>query len=253
MAAELPYTTYLAVLLLAFLSVFTTLLGVALAIYIGKNERAIAVGIGFSAGIMLLVSCLELMPEAIDAADMGTAYTAFILGMLIVAILHWVIPHTHLVEETGAFRKALLRSAYLVAFGLILHDVPEGFAMANSYIASPSLGILVALAIAIHNIPEEFAMAVPIVMVKKRRFLYTAAFLSGLAEPLGAVIGLMAIHFHPMLNPLFMAFAAGAMVFVSVHELLPMARQYHRTGLFFLGAIISVFVYMLLAAALVPG
>jgi len=239
--------------MLASLSVFTTLLGVALAIYVGKNERAIAVGIGFSAGIMLLVSCLELMPEAMDKAGIGTASTSFILGMLMVAVLHWVIPHTHLVEERGAFRKAALRSAYLVAFGLILHDVPEGFAMANSYIASPSLGILVALAIAIHNIPEEFAMAVPIVMVKRRRFLYTAAFLSGLAEPLGAIIGLVAVHFHPILNPLFMAFAAGAMAFVSVHELLPMARQYHQTRLFILGAIISVFVYILLAAVLVPG
>jgi len=252
MSAELPYTTYLAILLLAFLSVFTTLLGVALAIFVGKNERAIALGIGFSAGIMLLISFFELIPEAMGEAGIGTTSTAFILGMLIVALLHWVIPHTHLVEEKGAFRKALLKTAYLVAFGLILHDVPEGFAMANSYIASPSLGVLVALAIAIHNIPEEFAMAVPIVMVKKRRFLYMAAFLSGLAEPLGAVIGLVAVHFHPTLNPLLMAFAAGAMVFVSVHELLPMARRYHKIHLFILGAILSVFVYVLLAAA-VPG
>ena len=249
MVAELPYTTYLAVILLAFLSVFSTLLGVALAIYIGKNERAIAVGIGFSAGIMLLVSFLELMPEAVGEAGMGTASMVFVLGMLIVAVLHWVIPHTHLVEENGAFRKGLLKTAYLVAFGLILHDVPEGFAMANSFIASPSLGVLVALAIAIHNIPEEFAMAVPIVMVKSKRFLYTAAFLSGLAEPLGAVVGLVAVHFHPMLNPLFMAFAAGAMVFVSVHELLPMANRYHKTRLFILGAVISVFVHFLLAAS----
>ncbi len=251
MAADLPYTTYLAVLLLAFLSVFTTLLGVSLAIYVGRNERAIAIGIGFSAGIMLLVSFLELIPEATGEAGIGTASLVFILGMLIVAVLHWVIPHTHLVEENGAFRKALLKTAYLVAFGLILHDVPEGFAMANSYIASPSLGLLVALAVAIHNIPEEFAMAVPIVVVKKKRFLYLAAFLSGLAEPLGAIIGLVAVHFHPALNPLFMAFAAGAMVFVSVHELLPMARRYHKTHLFILGAIVSVFVYALLAA-LIP-
>jgi ZIP family zinc transporter len=61
--------------------------------------------------------------------------------------------------------------------------------MANSYIASPSLGIFVALAIALHNIPEEFAMAVPIVMARKKRFLYATAFFSGLAEPLGAVVG----------------------------------------------------------------
>lgn len=252
MPADPPYTTYIAVLLLAFLSVLTTLLGVALAIYVGKNERVLAVGIGFSAGIMLLVSFFELVPEAVGETGTGMALTAFALGMLIVAALHWVIPHTHLVEERGAFRRTLLRTAYLVAFGLILHDVPEGFAMANAYIASPSLGVLVAIAIAVHNIPEEFAMAVPIIMAKKKRFLYTAAFLSGLAEPLGAIVGLVAVHFHPALNPLFMAFAAGAMVFVSVHELLPMARQYHKTHLFALGMILSAFVYLLLNAV-VPG
>ncbi len=248
MFAEIPYTTYIAVLLLAFLSVLTTLLGVTLAIYIGKSERAIAAGIGFSAGIMLLISFFELVPEAVSETGMGTALVAVTLGMLIIAALNWIIPHTHLVEEKGAFSQTLLKTAYLVAFGLILHDVPEGFAMANSYIASPSQGILVALAIAIHNIPEEFAMAVPIIMVKKRRFLYMAAVLSGLAEPLGAIIGLVAVHFHPALNPLFMAFAAGAMIFISVHELLPMARRYHKIHLFILGAIISVFVYVLLTA-----
>ncbi|HSH43112.1 MAG TPA: ZIP family metal transporter [Arenicellales bacterium] len=251
MTADLSYTTYVAVLLLAFLSVATTLLGVVLALYMGRNERAIAIGIGFSAGIMLLVSFLELMPESIGEAGPVRAATAFGSGMLIVAVLNWIIPHTHLVEETGAFPAALLRTAYLVAFGLILHDVPEGFAMANAYIASPSLGILVAVAIAIHNIPEEFAMAVPIIAARRRRFLYKAAFLSGLAEPLGAVVGLVAVHFHPMLNPLFMAFAAGAMVFVSVHELLPMARRYRKIHLFVLGAAVSVVVYTLLAA-LIP-
>lgn len=107
-----------------------------------------------------------------------------------------------------------------------------------------------AVLIAIHNIPEEFAMAVPIIMVKKRRFLYMAAFLSGLAEPLGASVGLVGVHFHPALNPLFMTFAAGAMIFISVHELLLMARKYHNTNLFILGAVVSVFVYALLVAAL---
>jgi len=248
MFTDPTHTMYIAILLLASLSVFTTLIGVALAIYAGKSERAVAAGIGFSAGIMLLVSFLELMPESVAETGRGLALTAFMLGMLIIAALHWLIPHTHLVEEKGAFHQTSLRTAYLVAFGLILHDVPEGFAMANSYIASPSLGVLVALAIAIHNIPEEFAMAVPIVTAKKKRFLYTAAFLSGLAEPVGAIFGLVAVHFHPALNPLFMAFAAGAMVFVSVHELLPMAWRYHKTHLFILGAVLSVFVYALLAA-----
>ena len=248
MPAEISSTTWVAVLLLAFLSVVTTLLGVALAVWIGRSERLVSAGVGFSAGIMLLISFLELIPEALGASGPVGALTAVALGMLIVAALHWIIPHTHLVEERGMFNPALLRTAYLVAFGLILHDVPEGFAMANAYVASPSLGVLVAVAIALHNIPEEFAMAVPIVTVRKQHLLYAAAFLSGLAEPLGALIGLAAVHVYPGLNPLFMAFAAGAMIFVSVHELLPMARRYGNIGLFMTGGIASAFVYFALDA-----
>jgi ZIP family zinc transporter len=248
MATQFPYTTYIAVLMLASLSIISTVIGVALALYVGKSERVVAVGIGFSAGIMLLISILELLPEAIVEVGIGITSIAFVLGVLIVATLHWVIPHTHLVEEKGVFHQTILRSAYLVAFGLILHDVPEGVAMANSYIASPSMGVLVALAIAIHNIPEEFAMAVPMVMVKKRRTLYFAALLSGLAEPLGAAIGLVAVSLHPALNSLLMAFAAGAMIFVSVHELQPMARRYQKMHLFIIGAISSVFVYAMLVS-----
>jgi len=247
MFTQQPDEIIIAVVLLAFLSVITMVLGVILAIYVGKSERSIAVGIGFSAGIMLLISLFELIPTAAQDAGMELTLVAMMSGMLVLAFLHWLIPHTHLVKEKGAFNKTMLRAAYLVAFGLILHDVPEGFAMANSYIASPSLGILVAIAIALHNLPEEFAMAAPIVTIKNKRFLYTAAILSGLAEPLGAVIGLAAVSFHPALNPFFMAFSAGAMIFVSVHELFPMARQYQKIRFFIVGAVMSAFVYALLA------
>jgi ZIP family zinc transporter len=169
------------------------------------------------------------------------------LGVALVWTAHFIVPHTHLVEEKGIADKALIRSAYLVVFGLVLHDVPEGFAMANAYVASPALGVLVSLAIALHNMPEEFAMAVPAVMLKSKRFLYAAALLSALAEPLGAIIGLVAVGIAPALNAHFMAFAAGAMIFVSIHELIPMARRYRNSGLFVAGTVLSVAVYWLLA------
>ena len=140
-----------------------------------------------------------------------------------------------------------------MALGLILHDVPEGFAMANAYIASPQLGVLVAVAIALHNVPEEFAMAVPAVVIRSRRFLYGAALLSALAEPLGAVIGLLAVGVAPALNAHFMAFAAGAMVFVSLHELVPMARRYRNKGMFVAGMAVSALVYALLGRITGPG
>ncbi|AEA46344.1 ZIP family metal transporter [Archaeoglobus veneficus] len=237
--------TYIAVLLLALLSGLTTLIGVALAIYFKKSIKGIVVGVGFSTGIMLLISFFELIPESIGAAGILKPSIAVFLGILLTAALNFIIPHTHLFKENGD--GSLLKTAYLVALGLVLHDFPEGFAMANSYIFSPASGLLIALGIAIHNIPEEFAMAAPLVLVKKKSFLFKVAFLSGLAEPAGAVAGLFAVHFMPALNPLFMAFAAGAMIFVSIHELLPMAARYRRTSLFILGVVLSVLVYIALA------
>jgi ZIP family zinc transporter len=244
-------TTYIAVLLLAFLSGLTTLIGVSLALYFRKSIKGIVIGIGFSSGIMLLISFFELIPESVGTAGIPKTLIAVLLGICLVGILNFIIPHTHFVEEKGHIDIHLLKTAYLVAFGLILHDFPEGFALANSYIHSPSLGVLVALAIAIHNIPEEFAMAVPIVQIEKKKLLFKIAFLSGLAEPAGAVLGLIAVAFLPGLNPLFMAFAAGAMIFVSIHELLPMAHRYKRISLFVFGIILSIVVYMGLAV-LIP-
>ena len=168
-------------------------------------------------------------------------------GAALVWAAHFVIPHTHLVEEKGIADQARIRSAYLMAFGLILHDVPEGFAMANAYVNSPALGVLVASAIALHNLPEEFAMAVPAVMLRSKAFLFGATVLSALAEPMGAVIGLAAAGIAPGLNAHFLAFAAGAMLFVSVHELVPMARRYRHIGMFLWGILLSALVYALLA------
>jgi ZIP family zinc transporter len=243
-------STYLAVISLSFMSVFTTIAGVALALRFRENKIGIATGIGFSAGIMLLISFLELIPESTAAAGVLPALAAVGLGGLVLFALHLVIPHTHLVEERNGIGARTLKSIYLVVFGLILHDVPEGFAMANSYIASQSLGVLVAVAIALHNLPEEFAMAVPAVLLRRKRFLYGSALFSALAEPAGAIIGLVAVDFLPTLNPLFMAFAAGAMIFVSIHELVPMARRYGNLPLFAAGLALSGLVYVALNAVI---
>lgn len=221
-------------------------MGVALALALRESVRGIAAGIGFSTGIMVLISTIELLPESIGDIGLGSSLLTAALGAGFVWLAHRLIPHVHLFEELGHARMALARSASLVAFGLILHDVPEGFAMANAYIASPALGVLAAVAIALHNIPEEFAMAVPGVALRKRRFLFGTAALSALAEPLGAIIGLAAVGVAPGLNGHFLAFAAGAMLFVSIHELVPMAGRYGHKGLFALGAGLSVLVYALL-------
>ena len=172
------------------------------------------------------------------------------LGGAFLGLANFAIPHGHLVTEHGLGDTRLIRSAYMVVAGLILHDVPEGFAMANAYIASPSLGLLVAIAIALHNLPEELAMAIPAIAIRSKRFLIGAAIMSALAEPLGAIVGLFAVSANPSLNGYFMAFAAGAMLYVSFHELIPMARRYGRLAWFGGGLGLSLVVHRVLASVL---
>jgi ZIP family zinc transporter len=240
-------SAYAAVVLLSLLSCVTTCLGVAIALRVREDARAIAAGIGFSVGIMMLISIVEILPQSIAARGVGTTLGDAGAGAIFVWAAHFIVPHTHLVKEKGMSDPALIHSAWLVVFGLTLHDVPEGFAMANAYVASPALGVLVAVSIGLHNLPEEFAMSVPLVMLRSKRALFGAALLSALAEPVGAVIGLAAVGIAPGLNAHFLAFAAGAMIFVSIHELIPMARRYRRPALFTLGGLLSVLVYALLA------
>jgi ZIP family zinc transporter len=119
------------------------------------------------------------------------------LGAALIAALHVVIPHVHLFEERGLLDASMLRASTLVTLGLILHDFPEGIAMANAYIDSPSRGVVVSLAIALHNVPEEFAMAVPAVATRRRTMLFAMALVSALAEPAGALAGLLSCSCSP--------------------------------------------------------
>jgi ZIP family zinc transporter len=243
-------TTHAAVILLALLSCLTTAMGVALAIALREHTRAIAVGIGFSAGMMILIAAFDLVPQSMAVMGAGSTVASVTLGAGLVWAANLIIPHTHLFEESGVMNRGLIKSGYLVAFGLILHDVPEGFAMANAYVASPGHGVLVGLGIALHNLPEELAMSVPAMLLRRRSVLFGVAALSALAEPLGAIIGLAAVGLAPSLNGHFMAVAAGAMLFVSIHELIPMARRYRHIGLFVGGVSLSVIVYGLIASVI---
>lgn len=251
--AILEPSTLSVVLALAILSGLTTVIGTLLAIHVSRSDTWIAIGIGFSVGIMVLISLFELIPASLHATSVEDVALAVVLGAGLIGALHYVLPHTHLFKEQGLLNRDVIRASYLVMLGLILHDFPEGFAMANAYLTAPSMGVTVAVAIALHNIPEEFAIAVPAAASKKRALLLRAAVVSGLAEPLGALFGLMASSCQPDLVPLFMAFAAGAMIFVSLHELMPMARRYGRLHYFALGMLASALLYAMLATAVSGG
>ncbi len=245
----MEFSIYSIVFILAVLSGMTTLIGVWLAFITKRKKSWIVFGIGFSTGIMLLISVFELIPSAVRGAGLIPALIAEVVGLLLAVGTNHIIPHSHLVREEPKSHRPLIAAAYLVSIGLILHDVPEGFAMANSFVLSPSVGILVAIAITLHNIPEEYAIAIPLIAAgKSKRTIYKFAFFSGLAEPAGAILGLIAVTFFIGLNPLLVGFAAGIMVYVAIHELWPMARRYGMPRALATGILSSIAVYIVLAA-----
>ena len=237
---------YWIVLLLAFLSGLTTLIGAGIALCCKKRTRMIVIGVGFSAGIMLAISFFELIPNAIFVSGKLSATLALVFGFLALLGVHYAIPHTHICTDKGKCSR-LMSIGLCVAVGMILHDLPEGFALANSYVYSASLGILVALSIAIHNIPEAFTVALPLVLVKRKWFALKTLLIAAISEPLGAALGLLALSVAPGLNAVFMAFAAGAMIFVSVDELYPLALEYKKPREFMIGIALSLVVYLILS------
>ncbi len=235
------------IIAIALMSGLTCLIGVWLALRFSKQKAWISVGIGFSVGIMLAISFLELLVTALDSVGALHATAAFALGFLVVFGFEVFFPHQHFIKEKGR-KGIMLKAGYMVALGMIIHDFPEGFAMASSYSKSAASGILVAIGIAIHNIPEEFALSVPFAIQKKKGLLWKMALLSALAEPLGAAVGVAFVALVPGIAPLLMAFAAGAMVFVSIDELLPMATKYYSVAKTSIGALLGIVTYMALSA-----
>jgi len=202
-----------------------------------------AIALGFAAGVMILVSFVELLPRSIESLGLGWGYGAFFCGLLFMFLLDVTIPHSYEgVDEGGKSRseKRLLRVGLFVMLGISIHNFPEGMVTLVSTLADPKLGIAIAVAIAIHNIPEGLAVAAPIYAAtgsKKKAFLWS--FLSGVAEPVGALLG--ALLLLPFLREsvlaAVLAWVAGLMVFISLDELLPAAREHIETHLPIVGAI----------------
>lgn len=207
------------------------------------NAKFLSYILGFSAGVMIYVSFVELLFVArselaliysVKTADIYVAL-GFFGGMVITALIDKVIPEEknphefNEIDKEGLKKKNLLRTGVVTAFALALHNFPEGFATFASGLQDPQLGIGIAVAVAIHNIPEGIAVAVPIYYAtgnKKKAFTYS--FLSGLAEPIGAIVGFIFLR-TIMTDTIFavvFAGVAGMMVFVSLDELLPSAEKY---------------------------
>ncbi len=236
--------------LLTLFAGLATGIGSAIAFFAKHTDKKfLSFALGFSAGVMIYVSFMELLFNArteiqtlVDgkAGDFITA-GAFFGGMAIAAIIDKLVPsieNPHEVRTVEQMRshsrkaeqeRKLARTGIITALALAIHNFPEGIATFMSAVQQPEIGLAIAVAIAIHNIPEGIAVSVPIYYAthsKKKAFWYS--FLSGLAEPLGATVAFLILM--PFLSPMLLnctfAAVAGIMVFISFDELLPAAREY---------------------------
>ena len=230
---------------LTLLAGLATGIGSAIAFFAKRtNATFLAVSLGFSAGVMIYVSFVEIMPTARDAivkdhsptwASWVTA-AGFFAGILIIALLDKAVPENtnpHEVHKPEDYdnqkNKKLMRTGLMTAAALAIHNFPEGFATFLSGLQDPSLAIPVAVAIAIHNIPEGIAVSVPVYYATgSRKKGFWLSFASGLSEPLGALIGWLVLR-NFLTDTVFgvvFAAVAGIMVFISFDELLPTAEEY---------------------------
>ncbi len=241
--------------LLTLFAGLSTGIGSALAFFTRKtNTKFLSVVLGFSAGVMIYVSFVEIFKKAHEAliAELGevggtwVTVSSFFGGMLVIALIDKIIPsfeNPHEIytiedmddaEQTRAFRK-LYRVGIFTALAIAIHNFPEGLATFIAALQDPTIGIPIAIAIAIHNIPEGVAVSVPIFYAtgnRKKAFSYS--FLSGLAEPIGALIGYLILFsfFNNIVFGILFASVGGIMVFISLDELLPAAERYgehHRS------------------------
>lgn len=209
------------------------------------NKRLLSYALGLSGGVMIYVAFVELFAEAqrgLSAAhgeESGALYTvlAFFGGMVLIGIIDRLVPsienphEPHRAEEMDHKPRnaKLMRMGLMTALAIAIHNFPEGIATFMTALEDPTLGVAIALAVAIHNIPEGVAVSIPLYYATGNRGrAFRLSLLSGLAEPAGALLAWWVLA--PLLSETLMgctlAAVAGIMVFISIDELLPAAREY---------------------------
>ncbi len=241
-------------LLLTIIAGFSTGIGSTIAYFIKKPRISyLSFSLGLSAGVMIYISFMEFLPTAFRAVSKLWGLTAFFSGIAVIGVIDMLIPepenphHYECLDAPIALqeRQCLMKTGLLTALAIGIHNFPEGLATFASALNDVRLGIFIAIAIAIHNIPEGIAVSVPIFYAtsnKNKAFFYS--FLSGISEPVGAVIGYLILL--PFLTPAVlsatMAFVAGVMVYISLDELLPMAHRYGHGHLAIIGVVLGMLI-----------
>ena len=233
--------------ILTLLAGLATGIGSAIAFFANHtNRKFLSFSLGLSAGVMIYVSFVELLQGAqgMLAQILGhrsgslLAAAAFFGGIVVAALIDKLVPAADNPHEMKSLesmqhpphdRRKLMRMGLMTALVITIHNFPEGIATFTAAVENPELGIAIAIAIAIHNIPEGIAVSVPIYYAtqdKKKAFKWS--FLSGMSEPLGALIAFLVLT--PFLTPVVIGWALAGegriKVFISFDELLPAAREF---------------------------
>jgi ZIP family zinc transporter len=209
------------------------------------KRRLLSASLGFSAGVMIYVSFVELFYQAqgtlaeVYGKVWGGAVTAlsFFGGMLLIATIDFLVPSYENPHEVGLVEEMqptfdvgkLHRLGLLTAIAIGIHNFPEGIATFFAALTDRTVGLSVALAIALHNIPEGISISIPIYYATgNRRKAFWYSFLSGVSEPLGAIIGYLILRpfFTNQMMGIIFAGVAGIMVFISLDQLVPHAKKY---------------------------
>jgi len=261
-------------LLLALFAGLSTTLGCIISFFIKEpSPRFISFIMGFSAGIMVLISFVELLQEGIISNGFMMGMIFFFVGLLIMLVIDVTITHEYEFEDsiemlTNNQRKYedpyhhrhyrhrhekennvnLEKTSMLVFLGIFIHNIPEGMATFIGTVKDVELGIILAVAIALHNIPEGIAVSVSIyTSTNDRRKAFFWSFLSGISEFLGAL--LIGLILYPFINDFLLgamlAIVAGIMIYISLDELLPVSHSIGKEHVAILGLITGMFVMFL--------
>ena len=223
----------------------TTIGGIISVLKKKLNNKFLSSTLGFSAGVMIYVSLIDIFPKARtsleavygDSKGFWITTIAFFAGIGLIALIDRFVPSVDnpheipdmVMENCEVDRECLMRMGVFSALAIAIHNFPEGLATFASALKDPALGVSITIAVAIHNIPEGIAVAVPVLYATKSKAKAVGyAFLSGLSEPLGAVVGYFILRgiFNDTTFGIVFAAVAGIMIYISLDELLPTAEKY---------------------------
>ncbi len=208
------------------ISISGPLLGNILGTLLKPSDKFLSVSFSFTAGVMFAISFFELIPESIAGSSVPVAAGAFFGGFALMLLVDFSIPHFH--TTTGADEPSFERTSITIYTGVIMHNLPEGFAIGAGFTLDERLGLLIAVAIALHDIPETLIPVAASFRVNKER---KEAFLTGISVLLSTLAGILIGRFLLLGVPEAviagaLGLAAGIMIYLSGDELLPAAYKF---------------------------